>query len=134
MIGFLQWEVSLGRIDIRTVNMTMSSFRSVPRKVYLDRTKRIHSYVSKMRYAAIIIRTEEPDFSTLPKDPNICDQSIYGHMREETQNDVLKPLGKFVVTTHYVDANLFHDIMTCRSVTGILHLKNRTPFDWYSKK
>ena len=39
-----------------------------------------------------------------------------------------------MVTTHYEDANLFHDIMTGRSVTGILHLINKTPFDWYSKK
>jgi hypothetical protein len=30
--------------------------------------------------------------------------------------------------------NLFHDIITGRSVTGILHLVNKTPIDWYSKK
>jgi histone deacetylase 1/2 len=33
-----------------------------------------------------------------------------------------------------VDANLYHDLTTGRSVTGILHLINGTPFDWYSKK
>jgi len=36
--------------------------------------------------------------------------------------------------THYVDANLYHDMITGRSVTGILHLVNKTPIDWYSKK
>ena len=36
--------------------------------------------------------------------------------------------------THYVDANLFHDALTGRSVTGILHMLNATPIDWYSKK
>jgi hypothetical protein len=37
---------------------------------------------------------------------------------------------------HYVDANLFHGLITGRSVTGILHLVNKTPIDWYvySKK
>ena len=35
---------------------------------------------------------------------------------------------------HYVDANLFHDAHTGRSVTGILHMLNATPIDWYSKK
>jgi hypothetical protein len=30
--------------------------------------------------------------------------------------------------------NLFDDIFTGRSVTGILHLANKTPIDWYSKK
>ena len=34
----------------------------------------------------------------------------------------------------YVDANLYHDWTTGRSVTGILHLINQTPIDWYSKK
>ena len=36
--------------------------------------------------------------------------------------------------THYVDANLMRDIMTGRSVTGILHMINKTPLDWYPKK
>ena len=27
-----------------------------------------------------------------------------------------------------------HDIMTGKSVTGILHMANKTPIDWYSKK
>ena len=35
---------------------------------------------------------------------------------------------------HYVDANLFHDALTGRSVTACLHFINATPIDWYSKK
>jgi hypothetical protein len=45
-----------------------------------------------------------------------------------------EPLGKHVTLTHYVDANLMHDIAMGRSVTGILHLVNKTPIEWYSKK
>ena len=41
MIESLQWSVSIGRIDIHTATMTISLFRSVPRKVHLDRLKRI---------------------------------------------------------------------------------------------
>ena len=43
-------------------------------------------------------------------------------------------LGKYVTLTTYVDANLYHDMLSGRSVTGILHLINKTPFEWYSKK
>lgn len=43
-------------------------------------------------------------------------------------------LGKPVTLTHFVDANLFHDQLTGRSVTGILHLLNQTPMDWFTKK
>ena len=48
--------------------------------------------------------------------------------------DTPKPLGYFVTFTHYVDANLMHDIVTGCSVTGVLHLINQTPIDWFSKK
>jgi len=33
-----------------------------------------------------------------------------------------------------LDANLMNDMTTRKSVTGILHLLNKTPIDWYSKK
>jgi hypothetical protein len=43
------------------------------------------------------------------------------------------PKGKVVRTTTYEDANLYHDIVTGRSVTDILLLVNQTPSHWYSK-
>ena len=121
-------------MDIMTAVMSLSSFRHAPRKGHLNRTKRIYSYVSKMKHATIRVRVEEPDFSELPDEPYDWDHSIYGDVREEIPKDTPRPLGKFVVTTHYVDANLYHDIMTGISVTGILHLINKTSLDWYSKK
>ena len=36
--------------------------------------------------------------------------------------------------TSYVDANLYQDMITGRSLIGIIHLINQTLFDWYSKK
>jgi hypothetical protein len=48
--------------------------------------------------------------------------------------DAPEPLGKYVTLSHYVDANLIHDVTTGKSVTGILHLINKTTLDWYSKK
>jgi len=55
-------------------------------------------------------------------------------MEEVLPHDMPTLLGKFVTLTHYVDANLYHDLITGRSVTGILHFANKTPIDWYSKK
>ena len=112
----------------------MSSFRAAPRKGHLERVKRIYSYITKMKHATIRVRTEEPDFSGLPSEPYVWDYSVYGNVQEDIPKDAPEPLGNYVSTTHYVDANLFHDIMTGRSVTGILHLFNKTPMDWYSKK
>ena len=36
--------------------------------------------------------------------------------------------------TSYVDANLYHDMLTGRSVTAVLHFLNQTPVEWFSKK
>ena len=38
-----------------------------------------------------------------------------------------------MITTTFIDANLHHDLVSGRSVTGILHLLNKTLIDWYSK-
>jgi hypothetical protein len=38
-----------------------------------------------------------------------------------------------VTTVTYVDANLYHYMLTGRSVTGILHLCNGTLMEWYSR-
>ena len=45
-----------------------------------------------------------------------------------------EPLGKAVVTTTTMDANLNHCLATGKSLSGCLHFVNETPVDWYSKK
>ena len=49
-------------------------------------------------------------------------------------DDAPEPLGKPVVFITCVDANLHHDIITGRSVSGVLHFANQMPFEWFSKK
>jgi hypothetical protein len=80
------------------------------------------------------VRTEEPDYSDLPDMKYDWSRSVYGELFEVLPTDAPPPLGNHVTLTHYVDANLMHDVITGRSVTGILHLANKTPLDWYSKK
>ena len=87
-----------------------------------------------MRNATIRFRTDEPDYSALPEQCYDWTNSVYGKVEELLPTNAPEPLGKFVVITHYVDANLYHCMLTGRSVTGILTLLNKTPIDWYSKK
>ena len=133
LIGSLQWAISLGRLDIATAVMSMSSFRAAPRRGHLLRLRRICGYLTKMKHAAIRFRTHQPDYSDLPSKQYEW-TSTYGDIEELLPHDAPVPLGKPVTLTHYVDANLFHDALTGRSVTGILHFINGTPIDWYSKK
>jgi hypothetical protein len=60
--------------------------------------------------------------------------SIYGDVEELIPKDAPRPLGKQVTTSTYTDANLYHDRLTGRLVTGILHLCNQTLIDWYTKR
>jgi len=134
MIGALQWAISLARFDIATAVMTMSSFRVAPRQGHLDRLKRIYGYLSAMKHACLRIRVTEPDYSSIPEAHYDWAYTVYGDIADDLPPDAPEPLGHWVQLSHFVDANLLHDLMTGRSVTGILDFLNSTPIDWYSKK
>ena len=133
LIGALQWVIQIGRFDITTAVMTLSRFRAMPRQGHLDRVKRIYGYLSKMRHGTIRIRTDAPDYSAIPVKMYDWEYSCYRDAVEEIPFDAPKPKGKSVTTTSFFDANLYHDLISGKSVTGILHLFNQTPIDWYSK-
>jgi hypothetical protein len=95
--------------------------------------KRVYGYLSKMRHGVIRIRTELPDYSVIPEKAYDWDYTCYEGAEEFIPSDLPRPLGKEVQTTTFVDANLYHDLISGRSVTGILHLLNKTPIDWFSK-
>lgn len=133
LIGALQWCIQIGRWDLTTPVMTLSRFRACPRQGHLDRVKRIHGYLIKYKHGIIRIRTDEPDYSDIPDKVYPWDYSVYAGAKEEIPTDAPKPLGKPIVLTHFVDANLYHDLISGRSVTGIIHMWNKTVIDTYSK-
>ena len=134
LIGQLQWLISLGRFDIAVHVMALSRFRAQPRKGHLDRAKRIVGYLLFLPDGAIRFRTGEPDFSSLKDQEYDWTRTVYSGACEQTPHDIPKPLGKHVQTTHYVDANLHHDLATGKAVTAALHFLNQTPIDAYTKR
>ena len=66
LIGCMQWAVSIGRFDIQTAVMTMSSFREKPRIGHLYRLQRITAYLSQFRDFKIRFQTDPPDYSQVP--------------------------------------------------------------------
>ena len=65
VIGAIQWAVSLGRLDVNTAVMTLASFRYEPIERHVYTARRLVSYTVKFKHAAIRIRTEDPDLSTM---------------------------------------------------------------------
>ena len=129
IIGSLQWAISLGHFDVPTAVMTLSRFRVALQKGHLSRCKNIVGYLKKWSHGAIRVQTKEPDYSGLPNEEYPWIHTVYGKVTEHLPDDAPEPLGNPVITTTYKDANLFHDFLTGRAVTGILHLLNKTPID-----
>ena len=134
LIGAMQWAVSIGRLDIATAVMSLSSFRAMPRRGHLERAKQIYGYLRKMKEARIRVLTKEPDYSDYQDPEYDWSSSVYGDVKEIIPTDIPEQKGNYVTLSHYFDANLYHDMLTGRSVTAILHFLNQTPIDWYSKK
>ena len=62
MIGDLQWEVSLGRVDIYCSTMTLGSYIEAPRIGYIERSKRVYSYLSNYNKTSIKFSTDMPNY------------------------------------------------------------------------
>jgi hypothetical protein len=77
IMGSAQWAISLGRLDIQTAIMTLSSFRSAPRVGHLDRAKRIVRYLVRFKHGAIEFRVKIPNYSDLQDHKIGRDTSIY---------------------------------------------------------
>jgi hypothetical protein len=136
LIGALQWTISLCRFDIAVHVMTMGRFRAAPRIGHLDRLKRIVGYLRNYPEAAIHFRTNflniEDHLDKIVEHDWMY--SVYGNLKEELPPNMPDPKGNPVRTTTYVDANLMHDLTTGRSASGILHMVNNTPIEWFSKR
>ena len=134
LIGGLQWAVTLGRFDILCAVMSLSRFRINPREGHLERIKRVFGYLRKQPDARIRFRTGIPkneDLFEVPRHDWMY--SVYGTAEEEHGN-LPPPRGKAVRLTTFVDANLMHCKVTGKSCTGILHMLNQTPIEWFSKR
>ena len=132
MVDQLQWLVTLGRFDIHTRVATMSRFRAAPRQGHMDRIKRIYSYAIRTKDYVIRFRTDQPDYSFLPDQDFDWTYSVYGNDQEILRDDMPEPLGKAVITTTTMDANLNHCLAAGKYLTGWDHFVNKTPVDWYS--
>ena len=135
-IGSLQWLISIGRFDIMTHVMSLSSFRAQPRMGHLKRVKRLYGYIYRTRHYCIKFRTGTPEMSQFNNKLDMdWDRSVYeANGTEPVLPQAPDTLGNKVTLIHYFDANLLHDMLSGKAVTGCIHLANQTPMMWYSKK
>ena len=76
----MQWAMSIGRWEIQTAVMIMSSLRTQPRKGYMERVKRIYGHLSRFTHFKIRFRTDEPDLSAFDNNTiySFLDRRLFG--------------------------------------------------------
>jgi hypothetical protein len=79
------------------------------------------------------LKMDEPDYSRIPKLHHSWENTTHCGATELLPSNAPRTLGCHVVTTHHVDANLCHNLVTGKSVTGVLHVANQTHIDSFSK-
>jgi hypothetical protein len=82
--------------------------------------KKILSHTKTFPKGRIIVDTSYPDHSTHPIENHTYWKDFYPESEEEIPNDLPLPKGPKVRMTLHVNAVHAHDLMTRRSITGIL--------------
>ena len=132
-IGILRWIVELGRIDIGFEASIMASHTALPRIGHLLKVFHIFGYLKHNSNARLVF---DPTYPTIDYDrfPANDWEQFYGNETEKLPHDMPEPLGREMIITVHVDADLAGNKVTRRSRTGFIVFLNQAPIYWYSKK
>jgi hypothetical protein len=106
----------------------------LPREGHLKAGKRILSYFKTFPKERVIIDTSYPDHSVYPLEEHSNRVEFYPDAGKEISKDLSPEKGQRVRMTVYVDADHAYDLVTRRSITGILVMLNNMPIIWISKR
>jgi hypothetical protein len=82
----------------------------------------------------VIIDTSYPGHNLYLFEDHSNWMGFYPDAGEDIPKDLSPEKGPRVRMTIYIDANHAHDLVTRRSITGILVVLNNTPIRWISKR
>ena len=121
----MQWAVALVRIYIMYDTVVLSRYCLAPHKGHLSKIQHLYVYLKKHTSTSINFNKETPDykkFNTIEGNWG----SLYAEEPEYLPHSCPPHMGKPVMITSFVDANLMADLNTGISHTIIIHLMNNT--------
>ena len=134
LIGSANWIITLGRFDIAYAINTLSRYSMAPREGHLQAMHKVFGYLRKLPKGRILIDVNQPPIRKEADTKKVHDWiEFYPDDVEDIPKDKPKARGELCTLTCFVDADHARDMVTRRSVTGILVLLNNTPISWYSK-
>ena len=134
VIGLGQWMILTGRIDIAYSVSSLARFASAPRQGHLEMARRILGYLKKHPKKGILMDPRSPIFNKLDSTKYEEFTHQYRHFKEEMDPYFPEPTIKELEITIFCDSDHAHDLVTGRSITGILAFVGSTPVYWKSKK
>ena len=137
LIGSAIWAITLGRVDIVYATTMLARYNNGPREGHLDAMKKLFGYLKGHLKGKIVYDTRELDTSkaTFLEIDKLNWVRMYGeNLEEELPPDMPEPLMREIQITIYFDASFGSDLLTRRSVTGMIVFINGTPVRWYCKK
>jgi hypothetical protein len=100
----------------------------------LKAVKRIQAYLKTLPKGSLITDTAYPDHYVYPVEDHPNWKDLYPDAEEEIPNHLPMSKGPKVWMIVYGDADHAHDLVTRRSITGILMMLNNKPIRWVSKR
>ena len=137
LTGSALWAITLGRIDIMYSTTMLARYNNAPREGHFDAMKKVFGFLKGHLKGKIIYDTRELDTSkaTFIDLNDLNWVRTYGeHLQEELPPDMPEPFMKEAKVTIFFDASFGSDLLTRRSITGMIVFINSTPVRWYCKK
>ena len=133
LVGCANWVITLGRWDVYYATVTLARYNVAPREGHQKAMLRIFGYLKhykkwKITYDIRRLPVDESKFTTRNW------EEIYPGMKEEMPHNMPKPKGEAVKLTGYFDADHASDVVSRRSVTGVMMMANSTPVRWLCKR
>ena len=122
LVGCANWLVTLGRFDIAYATNAYSRFSMAPRQGHLDGMIRVFGYLKKFNKGTITIDPKAPDHNQF----DVADYDQWKEFHPDVEEmrpakkDCPVPRGPKVRITVHKDADHAHDLLTRRSVSGVL--------------
>ena len=135
LTGSAQWAITLGRLDVVYATSMLSRYNNAPREGHILAMKKLFGYLKGHQKGKLVFDTTEMDTSNATFMDCADWRQVYGsNMKEELPPDMPDPKMKPITINVFFDASFGCDMLTRRSVTGIIIFLNSTPIKWYSKK
>ncbi|CAJ1948049.1 unnamed protein product [Cylindrotheca closterium] len=138
LVGMAQWAVTIGRMDIAYAVSLLNRFSSAPCEGHLELAFYLFGYLKKFPNKQLPVDSRPLELCptlTATKGTFKADfLEEYPDAKEDRDPKEPKAFGKPVQTSVFFDANLAHDLVTRRSITGLLVYVGSTLVSWTSKR